>query len=199
MPGVASPPTVLHELDGPDTCDMCGTPGLKTELVRDPFIYGAGDDGVELVVDIPVQTCSSCGPYTDDQAEDIRHDEVCRHLGVLTATEIRDLRAKYELSRAELARITGLGESSIARWETREIIQNVGNDRYLRLLQDPAIFRWAKSLASREPVHAEPSELSPGLASQLRDSGAHFTLVAGNVPVSRSHVTAKILWRSYSP
>ncbi len=129
MPRVASPPTVIHELDGPGTCDMCGTPGLKTELVRDPFIYGAGDDGVELVVEIPVRTCSSCGPYTDDQAEDIRHDEVCRHLGVLTPTEIRDLRAKYDISRAELARITGLGESSIARWETREIVQNVGNDR----------------------------------------------------------------------
>ena len=50
MPRVASPPTVLHDLDGPDTCDMCGTPGLKTELVRDPFIYGAGDAGVELVL-----------------------------------------------------------------------------------------------------------------------------------------------------
>ena len=176
MPRVASPPTVLHELDGPDTCDMCGTPGLKTELVRDPFIYGAGDDGVELVVDIPVRTCSSCGPYTDDQAEDIRHDEVCRHLGVLTPTEIRDLRAKYDLSRAELARTTGLGESSIARWETRDIIQNVGNDRYLRLLHDPAIFLRAKSLASREPVHAEPGELPPDLEARLRDSGAHFTL-----------------------
>ena len=86
MPRIASPPTVLRELDGPDTCGMCGTPGLKTELVRDPFIYGTGDDGVELVVDIPVRTCSSCGPYTDDQAEDIRHNEVCRHLGVLTPT-----------------------------------------------------------------------------------------------------------------
>ena len=176
MPRVASPPTVLHQLDRPDTCDMCGTPGLKTELVRDPFIYGAGDDGVELVVDIPVRTCSSCGPYTDDQAEDIRHDEVCRHLGVLTPTEIRDLRAKYDISRAELARITGLGESSIARWETREIIQNVGNDRYLRLLHDPAIFLRAKSLASPEPVHAEPGELAPDLEARLRDSGAHFTL-----------------------
>ena len=176
MPRVASPPTVLHELDGPDTCDMCGTPGLKTELVRDPFIYGAGDDGVELVVDIPVRTCSSCGPYTDDQAEDIRHDEVCRHQGVLTPTEIRDLRAKYDLSRAELARITGLGESSIARWERREIVQNVGNDRYLRLLQDSAIFLRAKSLASPEPVHAEPGELPPDLEARLRDSGAHFTL-----------------------
>ena len=138
MPRVASPPTVLRALDGPDTCDMCGTPGLRTELVRDPFIYGAGDDGVELVVDIPVRTCSSCGSYTVDQAEDIRHDEVCRHLGVLTPGEIRDLRAKLGLSRAELARITGLGESSVARWETGEVIQNAGNDRYLRLLRDLA-------------------------------------------------------------
>ena len=124
----------------------------------------------------PVRTCSSCGRYTDDEAEDIRHDEVCRHLGVLTATEIRDLRAKYDLSRAELARISGLGESSIGRWETREIIQNVANDRYLRLLRDPAIFLRAKSLASPEPVHAEPGELSPDLEDRLRDSGLNFTL-----------------------
>ena len=176
MPKVASHPTALRELDGPDTCDMCGTPGLKTELVRDPFIYGAGDDGVELVVEIPVRTCSSCGPYTDDHAEDIRHDEVCRHLGVLTPAEIRELRAKYDLSRAELARITGLGESSIGRWETREIIQNVGNDRYLRLLRDPAIFLLAKSLASPEPVHADPGVLPPDRVARLRDSGLHFTL-----------------------
>jgi len=176
MPKAASPRTVLRELDGPDTCDMCGTPGLKTELVRDPFIYGVGDDAVELVVEIPVRTCSSCGPYTDDQAEDIRHDEVCRHLGVLTAAEIRGLRAKYDLSRAELARITGLGESSIARWETRDIIQNVANDRYLRLLQDPAIFMRAKLFASLEPVQAEPGVLPPDRVAQLRNSGAHFTL-----------------------
>ena len=81
-----------------------------------------------------------------------------------------------DLSRAELARITGLGESSIARWETRDIIQNVGNDRYLRLLRDPAIFLLAKSLASSEPVHAEPRELPADLGARLRDSGAHFTL-----------------------
>ena len=176
MPKVASPPTVLREIDGPDACDMCGITGLRTELVRDPFIYGAGDAGVELAVDIPVRTCSSCGSYTDDQAEDIRHDEVCRHLGVLTPTEIRELRAKYGLSRAELARITGLGESSIARWETRDIIQNFGNDRYLRLLRDPAIFLRAKSLASSEPIRAEPGELPPDLVARLRDSGAHFAL-----------------------
>ena len=45
---------------------------------------GVGDDGVELVVDIPVQTCSSCGPYTDDAAEDLREAVVRRHLGGLT-------------------------------------------------------------------------------------------------------------------
>ena len=176
VPKIASSPTVLRQLDGPDTCEMCGTPGLKTELVRDPFIYGVGDDAVELVADIPVQTCLSCGPYTDDEAEDIRHDQVCRHLGVLKPTEIRDLRTKYRLSRAELARITGLGESSIARWERRQVIQNVGNDRYLRLLRDSAIFLRAKSLASPEPIHAEPGTLPQDRAAQLRDTGAHFIL-----------------------
>lgn len=138
MTRIASKPTVLREIDGPDSCEMCGTPGLKTERVRNPFIYGIGSDAVELTADIPVHTCKSCAvSFTGEDAEVIEHDVVCRHLGVLTPDEIRALRDRYGMSRAAFARLTGFGEATLARWERRELIQNTSCDRYLQLLRHP--------------------------------------------------------------
>ena len=129
---------------------MCGNPVLKTELVRDPFIYGTGFDAVELSADVPVHTCSHCSvSFTGEEAEISRHEAICRHLGVLTPREIYALRVRHNMSRAAFARLTGFGEATLARWERREIIQNTSNDRYLRLLRDPAIFRRLSSMSER--------------------------------------------------
>lgn len=151
MSKVASPPTVLREIPGPSECEMCGTPGLKTELVRDPFIYGVGDEAVELSADIPVHSCAKCGiSFTGTDAERIEHEAVCRHLGVLAPKQIRGIRKQYGLSRAAFARLTGFGRASLARWERGELIQNTSNDRYLRLLMDPEVLRRLKSLTGLE-------------------------------------------------
>lgn len=139
MNKIASKPTVLGQIAGPESCEMCGSPGLKTELVLNPFIYGVGVDAVELSAEIPVHTCATCDvSFTDEAAENIQHDAVCRHLGVLTPDEIRALRSRYGLSRAAFARLTGFGEATLARWERRDVIQNASCDRYLRLLQNTA-------------------------------------------------------------
>ena len=153
MTKIASPPTVLGFHPGPESCDMCGAAGLKTELVRDPFIYGMGAGAVELTADVPVHTCSRCAvSYTGDEAEIARHEAVCHHLGVLTPAEIRSLRERYDMSRAAFARLTGLGEATLARWERGEVIQNIANDRYLRLLLDPGVVRRLSSLADGADV-----------------------------------------------
>ena len=68
----ASPPTVLGPVSGPESCEMCGANGLKTELVRDPFIYGAGPKAVELVADVPVHTCPECDVSFTGEAAEIR-------------------------------------------------------------------------------------------------------------------------------
>lgn len=135
MNKIASKPTVLGRIVGPETCEMCGSPGLKTELVRNPFTYGVGSDAVELSADIPVHTCETCVvSFTDEAAENIQHDAVCRHLGVLTPDEIHALRRSHDMTRAAFARLTGFGEATLARWERRDVIQNTSCDRYLRLL-----------------------------------------------------------------
>ena len=129
---------------------MCGTSGLKTELVQYPFIYGTGSDAVELSADVPVHTCSRCRvSFTGEEAEIARHNAVCRHLEVLTPGEIRAIRHFHGMSRTAFACLTGLGEASLARWERREVIQSTSSDRYLRLVSDPAIFRRLRSMSIR--------------------------------------------------
>ena len=46
-------------------------------------------EAVELTAQVPVRTCNACGfQFTDDVAEEARHEVVCRHLGVMTPKEI---------------------------------------------------------------------------------------------------------------
>ena len=149
MTRIAAPPTDLGPILGPESCEFCGAMGLRTDLVRDPFIYGAGSTAVELVADVPVHTCSECGvSWTGDEAETRRHEAICRHLGVLTSDEIRAIRLEHGMSRAAFARLTGFGEASLARWERREVVQSTSNDRYLRLLRDPAVFARLSSIGN---------------------------------------------------
>ena len=79
---IASAPTVLREIPGPESCSLCDAPGLKTELVRNPFICGVGAEAVELVVDFPVHSGASCGQfYRGSDAGRLEHEAVCKHLG----------------------------------------------------------------------------------------------------------------------
>jgi putative zinc finger/helix-turn-helix YgiT family protein len=119
-------------------CPECGHPEITTFWADRTIPYGIAPDTVEILVRLPVRKCAKCGcQFFDEEAEDLRHDAVCRHLGVLTPAEIRALRKKLGLSRAEFSRLTRLGEATIARWERGELIQNAGNDSLLRLLQHP--------------------------------------------------------------
>ena len=53
---------------------------------------------------------------------------------LLSPEEIKAIRKHLGLSRAEFARLTRIGEASLARWETGHIVQNAAMDNYLRLL-----------------------------------------------------------------
>ncbi len=94
---------------------------------------------VELSVNVPVRRCNACEfEYLDEESEQIKHDAVCRHLGVLPPIEIKRIRNQYGMTRAQFARLTGIGEASLNRWENGLGIQTHAYDRYLRLLQFPA-------------------------------------------------------------
>lgn len=52
----------------------------------------------------------------------------------LTEAEIVQIRKRWGLSREKFAKLTGIGEASLARWEGGYLVQNAAMDNYLRLL-----------------------------------------------------------------
>jgi putative zinc finger/helix-turn-helix YgiT family protein len=137
-------------------CFNCGSNHIATRMVTETFQYGSGAKAAELQVSIPVRQCGECGfEYTDSEADDLRHETVCRHLGVMTPAEVVALRKRYNVSRAEFAERTRIGEASLARWETGELIQNAANDNYLYLLSFPENFQRVVERHGTQPVRKE--------------------------------------------
>jgi putative zinc finger/helix-turn-helix YgiT family protein len=128
-------------VDSPSTpfteCPECDQQTVATVFKPHKFTYGRGADAVQIQAELPFRVCRHCGfEYLDKVGQEAQHDAVCRHLGVMAPSQIRALRAYHNLSRAEFAELTGLGDATIARWERGDLVQNVANDRYLRLLGD---------------------------------------------------------------
>jgi len=123
----------------PIECPNCDEGDVRTVNETQTFTYGKDREAVELTASVPVHTCVRCGfQFTDSRAEDARHNAICRHLGVLTPKEIVALRKQYGMTRAEFAEVTRIGEASLARWESGQIIQNGANDQLLYLLCNSA-------------------------------------------------------------
>lgn len=131
------------------TCPQCQSNRVSTTIRDYEYVYGAGESAITLQVEIPVRSCSDCEcQFTDWEAEEMMHNALCTHFGVLNPSEIAGLRAKHQMSRADFARLTGLGEASLNRWEKGINIQSVSHDRFLRLLDDPRILSRLKQVVS---------------------------------------------------
>ena len=167
-----------------DRCPQCSAYSVVTSWHHDVFSYGSGDSAAKISVEIPVLHCQSCGfEFLDQEAESLRHEAVCHHLGVLSPTEVRDLRAKYGMSRAKFAQTTGLGEATLNRWENGILVQNLANDRYLRLLALPGVMRQltqilhsnTETLQSRD-IGSRPRFRALRVSQQHRRDQASFHL-----------------------
>src|SRR5437879_80238 len=102
-------------------------------------------------------------------------------MGTRTPSEMRGIREQYQLSRSEFARITGLGEATLHRWENGLKFQNVANDEYLRLLTNPANF---------EIVHLHRDGTPLQLAATAKGSvqPSKFRLIGDQDPRRREQV-----------
>ena len=128
--GVRGTVDVGEAIRCPD-CDGAAT----TVRHRHVFSYGRGESAADVEVELPVRVCGECGfEFLDEEGERLKHEAVCRHLGVLSPREVRDIRRRHGMTRATFATTTGLGEATLGRWETGAGIQSHANDRYLRLL-----------------------------------------------------------------
>lgn len=148
--------TTRHSLDRVArdlVCPLCDGESIVTSQHSDTFNYGSGDSAVTLHVDLPVHRCAECEfEFVDHEGERLRHEAVCRHLGVLSPAEVRSVREHHGMARATFAQITGLGEATLGRWENGAVVQNRANDLYLRLISTPWIMSRLQSLAAPEPT-----------------------------------------------
>jgi len=120
------------------SCPNCGSEKTTSSLEQESFDYGSGSEHVALTAIVPIVQCSSCGfNFTDDRAEDARHEAVCRHLEVLNPKEIRAIRMSYDMGQSEFADLARIGRASLARWESGQLIQNHSSDNLLFLLSFP--------------------------------------------------------------
>ena len=119
-------------------CPACGDGALRKtrRTLRHRLRYDGKD--VEIVVpDVAMLACSNreCGEtFTDDEAAQRLTMETYRQLGLLTPDEIRSNRKKLGYKQQELARLLGLGDNSVSRWETGRYFQSRTMDRLLRLV-----------------------------------------------------------------
>ena len=116
------------------------------------FTYGTGETAFDLKVDLPVRRCDPCDfEYLDEVGQDLQHEAVCKHFGVLPPGEVRRVRERHGMTRARFAEVTGIGEASLNRWENGINIQTHAYDRYLRLLAVPGIMQQLKEIVEKGP------------------------------------------------
>ncbi len=160
----------------PEICFECDAP-VHTEWHHHTFPYGVDDSAVELTAHIPVEVCQKCDfASLGYKAEELMHEAVCAHHGVLTPREIRAIRKRHRLSRAAFAELTGLGEATLHRWENGILIQNRANDNFLRLLArgDNMLTLRRSGTGTETPWQPQFRELVP--ESEVRKHQAAYQL-----------------------
>lgn len=173
-------------------CPSCEASTVTSCTQIDKFQYGRGHDAVVLETVIPLYSCATCGfTFTDHAAERVRQAAVCRHLGLLTPQEIVDLRKGLGLTRDALAKGTGVGIASLARWESGETVQNRSIDNLLFLLQFPEnLGRLQQRGDVERPLvgskvvplssHCRFRALGTTISSELKERSETFTLQRAN-------------------
>lgn len=101
--------------------------------------------GEEITIKAQVRSCGICGEDIWDETLDARnlldaYDEYRRRHGLLQPSEIRAIREKYKLSQVAFARVLGLGDKTIARYENGSIADSALNN-LIELIQQPTNFK----------------------------------------------------------
>lgn len=166
----------LHNPSPRKECAACGEVAATLRYDLEKFPYLHGKDQVILEARVPVWKCEACRTeFTDDRAEEIRHDTVCGYLGRLTPAELKAIREQYHLSQQDWAARTGFGAASIKRWETGNLIQEKAADNYLRLLRKPEIFA-RLDLLDAPKVGLREFRFQTALSTQAYQHAAAFQL-----------------------
>lgn len=131
--------------------------------------------GQEITLKVKMRVCKECGePLVDDELDDISlkqfYDEYRRLNNLLFPEEIKKIREKYNMSQTEFAKLLGMGEKTIARYENGAIQEKV-HDNLIRVVNNSNVFA---DLIERNSNYIESNK-------NTRDiSKMHFALKSEN-------------------
>ena len=119
-------------------CPVCGTE-QETEVIEKEEISNVRGDEIKVLARIRV--CSVCGEELFDEEleeENIQrvYDIYRKKHGILSPEEIKGIRESYGLSQRAFAKLLGIGEASIARYETGALPEK-SLSNMIMLLKDP--------------------------------------------------------------
>jgi len=154
-------------------CSACSSGNVQSHFVNTSFLYGQGESAVTLAVKLQAFECLDCGlEFVDDSAEDLKHEAVCRHLGVFTPAEVESVRNSIGMTRSKFAHLTKIGEATLGRWERGALVQNAANDQFLYLLTFPDnVVRLLNREQSQNLTKPRMSSSSEGVQSKFRCLG----------------------------
>lgn len=99
---------------------------------------------IEVEATINTYVCKNCGQETYVRENEIKNDIIIfdaykKAKGLLTSVEIKSIREKYGLTQSQFARLIGVGEKTITRYENGSI-QDIVYDNIIRLTEKPENF-----------------------------------------------------------
>ena len=135
-------------------CVICERPAIRVE---DERLGHYRDETVRVRSEF--FRCNSCNEEYFSPAQIEAHNravknEIRKKYGLLAPERIAQIRKKLGLTQQELEELLGTGPKVVVRWESGKVIQGIGHDNVLRLLDDqPDVVR-----SLREIQHIRSNE-----------------------------------------
>jgi HTH-type transcriptional regulator/antitoxin MqsA len=117
-------------------CPICGAGGLEKKVSTETFEYKGEKISIPNYV---TYECAECKEAIVDKATLKASGKLLKDFqrkvdGLLTGSQIKEIRKKLGLTQEQLAEIVGGGLKSVARYESGQICQSKGMDNLLRIL-----------------------------------------------------------------
>jgi len=123
-------------------CDKC-IKKVQWSFIERVETTEVKDEKIEMIQKVGI--CRECGHeiYVRElENENLSnlYSEYRRRKGLLQPSEIKSIREKYELTQVQMAKLLGLGDKTIARYENGAI-QEASINTLMKLIDDEEIFK----------------------------------------------------------
>ncbi len=153
-------------------CPECGTPMiLSSEPVKETY-----RNETFVLAGFTRYACPECGNDIMSAQEATRlgralAEKYAQRHGLLTASQIKEIRKSLGLTQKELERLIGVASPTVSRWETGAMQQSATADKLLRLIRDvPAAADYLRAqyrAERRERPRGDSTTQEPTLSSSL--------------------------------